>query len=247
MKRLLGIFAHPDDECYSAGGVFATGARCGVDVTVVSLTRGENGTSSVLTENLAQLRSDEMAASCHVLGINPPVILDLPDGHLGDLGVQELGAVIGNLVLRMRPDVVLTLGRDGAYGHRDHIATTEAIDLAVGALAITERPGVVHAEFPRGLFRPVWKMLRRVQGIIEPRIDGQAIGIEDSAADFKVTVSDFREVKLAALACYRSQLPDSDPLAFLRPGLISGLLDEEWFTVASEAGVPGSDLFAGLV
>ncbi len=41
--RLLGIFAHPDDETLCAGGTFAKYASAGADVRVVSLTRGGAG------------------------------------------------------------------------------------------------------------------------------------------------------------------------------------------------------------
>jgi LmbE family N-acetylglucosaminyl deacetylase len=39
--RLLGIFAHPDDETICAGGTFAKYASAGSEVRVVSLTKGE--------------------------------------------------------------------------------------------------------------------------------------------------------------------------------------------------------------
>ena len=41
--RVLGIFAHPDDETICAGGTFAKYASTGADIRVVSLTKGEAG------------------------------------------------------------------------------------------------------------------------------------------------------------------------------------------------------------
>ncbi len=41
--RLLGIFAHPDDETLCAGGTFAKYASAGAEVRVVSLTKGGAG------------------------------------------------------------------------------------------------------------------------------------------------------------------------------------------------------------
>jgi LmbE family N-acetylglucosaminyl deacetylase len=40
---LLGVFAHPDDETFCAGGTFARYAKDGAEVMVVSATRGEAG------------------------------------------------------------------------------------------------------------------------------------------------------------------------------------------------------------
>ena len=43
MPRILGVFAHPDDETFCAGGTFAKYIACGAEVMVVSATRGEAG------------------------------------------------------------------------------------------------------------------------------------------------------------------------------------------------------------
>ena len=41
--RLLGVFAHPDDETFCAGGTFARYAEQGAEIMVVSATRGQAG------------------------------------------------------------------------------------------------------------------------------------------------------------------------------------------------------------
>ena len=43
MRRLLAIFAHPDDESLACGGTLARCADAGVEVTLVCATRGEAG------------------------------------------------------------------------------------------------------------------------------------------------------------------------------------------------------------
>lgn len=42
-KKLLAVFAHPDDESFICGGTLAKYASEGVDITLVSATRGEMG------------------------------------------------------------------------------------------------------------------------------------------------------------------------------------------------------------
>ena len=42
-RRLLGVFAHPDDETFCAGGTFARYAEQGAEIMVVSATRGQAG------------------------------------------------------------------------------------------------------------------------------------------------------------------------------------------------------------
>ena len=41
--RILFVFAHPDDESLACGGTIARLSRRGHRVTVVSVTRGQNG------------------------------------------------------------------------------------------------------------------------------------------------------------------------------------------------------------
>jgi len=41
--RVLGVFAHPDDEIFCAGGTLAKYAAAGAHTSVVSATRGEAG------------------------------------------------------------------------------------------------------------------------------------------------------------------------------------------------------------
>lgn len=39
--RILGVFAHPDDESFCAGGTLAKYAAAGAEIMIVSATRGD--------------------------------------------------------------------------------------------------------------------------------------------------------------------------------------------------------------
>ena len=41
--RLLGVFAHPDDEVFCVGGTLAQWAEAGCETMIISATRGEAG------------------------------------------------------------------------------------------------------------------------------------------------------------------------------------------------------------
>lgn len=43
IRKLLAVFAHPDDESFICGGTLAKYASAGVEITLVSATRGEMG------------------------------------------------------------------------------------------------------------------------------------------------------------------------------------------------------------
>ncbi|PYF96811.1 N-acetylglucosaminyl deacetylase, LmbE family [Georgenia satyanarayanai] len=82
--RLLAVFAHPDDETIGAGGLLALAARAGVDVSVVTCTRGERG--EVIPPDLAHLAEDpeqlalrreaELSAALAELGVHRHLFLD---------------------------------------------------------------------------------------------------------------------------------------------------------------------------
>src|SRR5690625_398967 len=61
--RVLGVFAHPDDESIAAGTFLALAAHRGHDVSVITSTRGERG--EVVPADLAHLATDPAALGDH--------------------------------------------------------------------------------------------------------------------------------------------------------------------------------------
>ncbi|HEY4639447.1 MAG TPA: PIG-L deacetylase family protein [Candidatus Udaeobacter sp.] len=124
MLRLMCVTAHPDDEAGGFGGTLLGYAERGVETSVVCLTPGQAATNrgdSRNDQHLAELRRQEFAASCEILKVSKPIILNYPDGQLYR---QELNRVVYDLTMRIRefrPQVVITFGGDGGVtGHPDH-------------------------------------------------------------------------------------------------------------------------------
>jgi LmbE family N-acetylglucosaminyl deacetylase len=250
-RRLLAVFPHPDDEAYAAAGSLALAADHGATVRLITATRGENGSDRshrvASGPALAEVRSAELTGACRVLGIEGPHFLELPDGAIDAADRDALEQIVG-ILLGLRPHVVITLGRDGVYGHCDHIALTALVTAALVQVA-EDRPGtrLLHVAFPRDLFRPVLRGLRRSgsAAVVNGRID---LGTHGDSVDIRVATSASRDRKLAAVSAHRTQLVGGDPHTFLKQGLIDHLLDEEWFHVISGPPAPSGacDLFAGL-
>ena len=133
-QRLLGVFAHPDDESFCAGGTFARYAAHGAEVMVVSATRGEAGqirsAGTATRRTLARVREQELLVACQRLGIQHARCLDYADGTLKGVDQEVLIKDIVELLRSFRPDVVITFGSDGGYGHPDHIAISAATTAA---------------------------------------------------------------------------------------------------------------------
>jgi N-acetyl-1-D-myo-inositol-2-amino-2-deoxy-alpha-D-glucopyranoside deacetylase len=226
MPRLLAIVPHPDDEAYSVAGTLTLAARAGWDCTVVAITAGERGQchadQPATPERLAELRLAELERSCAILGATAGCSPRLPDGDLATH--PALLNVVSGALRELAPDLVLTLGPDGAYGHPDHLALHHA---AITAVETTpEPPPLLFAVFPVGLFLPQYDLCRPLLGE-PPALEPSAVGT--TAPDLRIPIRRVAERKLAAIGQHRSQLPGGDPAALFPPGIVPRLLDEEWF------------------
>ncbi len=124
MFRQMCVTAHPDDEAGNFGGTLRTYSDRGVETCVICLTPGQAAShrgAARTDKELADLRKQEFAASCEILRVSRPVMLDYPDGQLYR---QDLNRVVYELTLHVRqfrPQVMLTLGAEGGVtGHPDH-------------------------------------------------------------------------------------------------------------------------------
>lgn len=149
-RRILGVFAHPDDEVFCAGGTVAKYVAAGAEAVVVSATRGEAGQirdATVATRStLGRVREEELRAACACLGVGDVRLLDHVDGTLPDVDRPGLVAEVAAVLEEVCPDVVITFGGDGAYGHPDHVTIGEVTTEAFGS-----RPAgrLYHSHFPR--------------------------------------------------------------------------------------------------
>ncbi|HSH83279.1 MAG TPA: PIG-L family deacetylase, partial [Herpetosiphonaceae bacterium] len=134
--KLLAVFAHPDDETLGAGSTLARYAAEGTEVHLVTATRGERGWQGNPADNpgmdvLGELRTRELYEAACVLGIRDVAFLDYVDGNLDQADPAEATGKIVSHLRRVRPQVVVTFGPDGSYGHPDHIAISQLTTAAV--------------------------------------------------------------------------------------------------------------------
>lgn len=141
-RRLLVVYAHPDDESFGNAGTIARYASEGADVHYVCATRGECGGVAAELLNgypdIAALRSAELARAADILGLCSYHFLGYRDSgmpgapenqhpqSLYGAPVAEVAAHITALIRTIQPQVVVTFGPYGGYGHPDHIAVHQA-------------------------------------------------------------------------------------------------------------------------
>src|SRR5215467_3932274 len=84
--RLLGVYAHPDDETFCAGGTLAKYVAAGAEAMVVSMTQGEAGqirdAQAATRRTLGQVRAEELRRACQELGVQHVRCLTYGDGTL---------------------------------------------------------------------------------------------------------------------------------------------------------------------
>jgi LmbE family N-acetylglucosaminyl deacetylase len=134
-RCLLAVFAHPDDESFGCGGTLARYAAEGCRVHLITATRGEAGEIAegvqATKANLAEVRERELECACAALGIEKPHLLGYIDGQLTIVHQGQAVAKLVRLIRTLRPQVVLTFGPDGIYGHYDHIAVHRWVTIAI--------------------------------------------------------------------------------------------------------------------
>jgi len=135
-RRLLAVFAHPDDEAYGCSGALARhAARDDTAVVLLCLTRGE--ASSVLAargldrEAIGRLREERLVRVGTRLGLDGLVVAGLPDGSLAREPLAHLGRTVGEVLAALDPQVVIGHDPRGVNGHADHVAAHWAVRRAL--------------------------------------------------------------------------------------------------------------------
>lgn len=147
---------------------------------VLCATRGQAGQirdARVATRHtLGAVRERELREACAILGIQRVTCLDYADARLRE---ADLDGLVGSVVEAMRafrPDVVITFGEDGAYGHPDHVAisnaTTRAFDLVAESSGDRQPPArLYHSHFARSRLLLLDRLARWLVGL-ETRFRG---------------------------------------------------------------------------
>lgn len=197
MARVMAIAAHPDDEIF-AGGTMARCAAEGNDMIIVVTTRGEGGEVGdpplCSKERLGEIREREMRCAAGTLGasdviflgfIDPSIEIDEPPLAIR-ASMSEFSAAIEECLERTRPDVVITHGSNGEYGHPQHVYTHLAVRAAIGRT--NRRPSELLT----------WSANTG-------NAAGDRLVNVDDLADIVVDITPWFEAKAAALECHRTQ------------------------------------------
>lgn len=134
LGTILSVWAHPDDESWTAAGIMATAIENGQKVVCITATKGEQGIqdeSRWPAAKLGEIRASELRAALDILGIKDHHWLGFADGGCKDAPTDEAVAQIKKYIDKYKPDTILTFGPEGFTGHDDHATVSKWVDEAV--------------------------------------------------------------------------------------------------------------------
>lgn len=263
---ILAVFAHPDDEAFGTGGTLARYAAEGCDVYLATATRGEAGQIALpalaTPASLPAVRERELRCACQIYGIHPPIFLDYVDGQLA---IVHQGQAVGKLVKiirQLRPQVMITFGPEGIYGHYDHLAVhrwaTAAYDLAADPDCFPERddcqPHQVSKLYHRAMSREMldgWSPEGRPAAVMMDGVPFPFVGYPTSEINTVIDIGDYVEQKRQGILCHATQVGDDSRYATAPDEVLADRwFRQETFRLArSTVGWPDGvedDLFFGL-
>lgn len=136
--RVLGVFAHPDDEQTVNGLFWRAKDRDGAFTAMITATSGEAGHQVPVvarTEDLGIVRAAEALKNSFNLGVDEHEVWDYPDGGVPGVDEQELVDRLVAAMKRIQPDVVVGFWPgSGATGHKDHMQIGKVTELAIAQL-----------------------------------------------------------------------------------------------------------------
>ncbi len=251
---LLLVFAHPDDETFGCAGTIDEAISQGLAVTLLTATRGEAGKTGDprldTPEILGAVREQELRAAMAVVGLADVRFLDYRDsGMEGTVENDDPRAlirareddVITRIVIHLRavrPQMLITFGPDGIYGHPDHLFIHRAATAAVHAANNPEvLPAVASPWQTSALYystAPRERMQQMAAQADGPMRDVSAerramLGTPSAEITTVIDVSMHREAKARAIAAHRSQTGDGGPMSDMPAERQESLLNREHF------------------
>ncbi|MFJ3666202.1 N-acetyl-1-D-myo-inositol-2-amino-2-deoxy-alpha-D-glucopyranoside deacetylase [Streptomyces sp. NPDC090106] len=276
-RRLLLVHAHPDDESINNGATMARCAAEGAQVTLVTCTLGEHG--EVIPPELRHLtgaalgehRLGELTAAMGALGVEDFRLLGGP-GRYEDSGmmgtadnddpacfwqadVDEAAAHLLQVILEVRPHVLVTYDEHGGYGHPDHIQAHRVAMRAAELAAAAGRPvpKIYWNRVPRTVGEQAFARLREDLPGLPFTEAGVLDDVPGVVADDRVTTeidgTAYAAAKSAAMAAHATQVTVEGPYFVLSNDLAQPLFTTEYYELVNGERAPGareSDLFAGI-
>lgn len=266
---MLCVHAHPDDEALFTAGVQALYARRGVRQVLVTCTNGALGFDEAgrgsqdegfAGRDVVATRAAELTRSAEILGVDRLEMLGFGDSGMAgwpanehpDAFVQQpladAAQRLAAIIAEEQPQVVITYGADGFYGHPDHIRAHE-----VTVAAIEQSGDIVQRLYTIALAKSslaAFVELAANSGMDLPDWIGQGLiaGTDDELVQTVIDCSEVVGLKHQALAAHATQVDNADLVA-MDDELFDVIFGTETFVRhldTTGSPLPEDDLFQGI-
>lgn len=191
-KKIVCIFAHPDDEAIGPGGSIAHFLNEGCKVYLICVTSG-NAYGNI---KLGEIRKREIQKSTKILGINKNnlYLLNFDDGSLNNNNYHQVVEKIERILLEIRPDTLLTYNQNGVSGHLDHVA------VSMQTSYLFERLKFVKQILYFTQLKNIKKIIGKKYFVYFPE------GSDKKDIDLEIDVSPYLDIKIKAIKTHSSQI-----------------------------------------
>ena len=255
------MHAHPDDETINNGATMAKYAAEGVQVTLVTCTRGEEG--EVLVESLANLASSrddklgehreiELKNAMEYLGIKDFRFLGSPNKKWRDSGMigtaqnerkdvfwqadlTEAAQELVKIILEIKPQVLITYDEFGGYGHPDHI---KAHQVAMLAAELASNQGwkiskIYWNTMPKSVIQMGIDKMKEVGSSFfgADSVEDLPFAKPDELVTSVIKAPDYVEKKLEAMKAHETQISINGPFFALSNNLGLSVWADEYYTL----------------
>ena len=187
--RVLVIAAHPDDEILGCGATAARLVQEGHEVYFAILGEGitsRHGTRDAADAAQLSLLQQHAGAAGRTVGVKEVFLHKLPDNRLDTVPLLEVVKLVEDLVVQLKPEVIYT--HHGGDLNVDHGVIHRAVLTATRPVAGQPVREIYAFEVPSST---EWAF-QRIEPVFRPNVF--------------VDVSRTLEVKLAAMACYETEI-----------------------------------------
>jgi N-acetylglucosamine malate deacetylase 2 len=228
--RMLGVFAHPDDESFGMGGTIAKYAAQGQAFGIVTFTRGERSTAGTSLQHtpqeLAATRVAELERAVSILGGSLFRVHGYPDSGLANIPQGELVEQVISAVREFRPHVIFTFDGGGISGHPDHVAASTATTTGFHSTA----PAGLTASYEGPLRLYYVAVPERITIPLSQTFGVRMAGVPEERLTCAIDVSEYLLVQLSAVSAHATQ---SSPLPRLWQARVAAQNGLEYFSLSA--------------
>ena len=176
------------------------------------------------------------------------------DGCFWRADVDEAAGALLEVILEVRPAVLVTYDANGFYGHPDHI---QAHRVAWRAFELAD--GLVRKFYATAVPKSVLAEAIKIMGgsgsdfMAVESVDDLPFGVPDDQVTTQIDAAAYLDAKLAAMRAHASQIAVDSPFFALSDMVGQRALGHEYYTLLAGPRGPGggaagweSDLLAGL-